>query len=343
VPSGANVRVDRIWNRVSDENMPVIVSGWLMTSPADEVQGALLSERLVWHRTPDSYDPETRIPGGLLMRGRTDTTWPPDLAMPVADLIPSPHWLAKHRLGWQLNALGRGHHPLPKDETHLRAFEKLFEPLGARFGAVYWMGIDQLSHLYWPFVVPEAVNAMRRDPTVRQRDYQRHPASKAGKDHKYFPWVDAPMTPEQLAEGRRWIEDAYAAADDALARVMDQVDPTTTTLFVLADHGFQGGRTMASLDARHRDVGFLAGWGRRVKHSDSVAQPNILDLTPTFCALLGVEAARDMPGRALTDLFDIGLPKRDDSWIRPVSIRPGEQEPVPPELDEQLRALGYVE
>ncbi len=343
VPSGADVRVDRLWNRVSSEDQPVAVIGWLMTSPAEEVQGALLSERLVWHRTPDSYHPATPIPDNLLWRRQEGASWPPELAEPIGDMIPTKRWLARQPQGWQLNALGRGHHPLPKDETHLRVFEKLVNPLEARLGVLYWMSIDQISHLYWPFVVDEAVAIMEANPDARRRAYKRHPASKSGSDHKYFPWVKAPITGKQIALGRRWMEDTYTAADDALARVMAQVDPATTTLIVLSDHGFEAGAKMPALDARHRDVGFLAAWGRRAEQGTSSTKPHLLDLVPTICGLLDLEAAEDMPGRALTELFDVTPPRRGASWIRPEAPQAPSTEPPPEALQEQLKLLGYVE
>ena len=342
VPSGADVRADRIWNRVSQDDQPVVVSGWLMTWPAEQVQGALLSERLVWHKTPDRYDPETRVPENLLKRRREGATWPADLAEPVARLMPTRAWLSTHRQAWQLESLGRGHHPLPKDETHLRAFERLFDPLEARLGAVYWIGVDPLSHLYWPFVVPEAVATLQRDPSARQLAHATHPAAAEGSEHKYFPWIDAPITQDQLDEGRRWIEDAYAAVDDALARVMALVDPETTTLIVLSDHGFQAGARLPVLDARHRDVGLLAVWGRRARPGGQAAGARLEDVAPTLCALLGVDAGADMPGRTLTTLVDVDPAQRGASWVRS-DWSPVAAEPVPPALQEQLEALGYVE
>ncbi len=339
VPSGADVRSDRIWNRVSGAGQPVVVSGWLMTSPAEEVRGALVSERLVWRRTPDRYDPDVRVPKDLRKRRVQGGAWPPDLVGPVGELIPKRSWLSRQRQAWQLDSLGRGHHPLPADETHLRAFEELFNPMEARFGATYWMGVDQLSHLYWPFVVPEAVAVLTADPDARRSAYAAHPASDEGK---YFPWVADPVTPDQLAEGIRWIEDTYAAADDALARVLGQVDPATTTLLLLSDHGFEAGETTPVLDPRHRDVGLLVGWGRRAKAGATPGvTPRLEDLAPTLCALLGIDAATDHTGRALTQLFDVTVPARGESWLRPGGSLPVQAPPAA--LQEQLEALGYVE
>ncbi len=139
------------------------------------------------------------------------------------------------------------------------------------------------------------------------------------------------------------MEDTYTAADDALARVMAQVDPATTTLIVLSDHGFEAGAKMPALDARHRDVGFLAAWGRRAEQGTSSTKPHLLDLVPTICGLLDLEAAEDMPGRALTELFDVTPPRRGASWIRPEAPQAPSTEPPPEALQEQLKLLGYVE
>ncbi len=333
VPSGADVRTDRIWDRVSAGGDRVVVSGWLMTWPATEVRGALVSERLVWEMSSDRFDPEIVVPAHLVDVRRRDATWPPELAAEVARLVPDEGWIRGHRQGWQLEALGRGHHPLPKDETHLRTFEGLWEPMDARLGAVYWMGIDQLSHLWWPFVAPRAVAVLEADPGARMAAYAGTPGDNPRALKKYLPWVDAPLTPAQLAEGRRWIEDTYATADETLSRVMALLDPQTTTLLVLSDHGFGADQQAPVLEARHRDVGFIAAWGARVRQGGTEPTAVLADVTPTLCGLLGIDAARDMPGRALTGLFEVEPPDRGESWTRspPAGVpSAGAAAPTPP-------------
>ena len=123
--------------------------------------------------------------------------------------------------------------------------------------------------------------------------------------------------------------------------VLTLVDTSDTTLVVLSDHGFRAGQQAPVLESRHRDVGFIGVWGARARPGGSEPSAGLLDVTPTVCGLLGLDAGRDMPGRALTGLFVVESPDRGRSWVtdRPVSA----PRPAPAALEEQLEVLGYRE
>ncbi|HMB70135.1 MAG TPA: phosphodiesterase, partial [bacterium] len=92
----------------------------------------------------------------------------------------------------------------------------------------------------------------------------------------------------------------------------------------------------------------LAGPGAAA--GDALERAHVMDVTPTILHLMGLPAARDTPGRVLTealapDLRD-ELP-RVDSYERVGGVRGTEPPPVDPAGDaerlERLRALGYVQ
>ena len=151
-------------------------------------------------------------------------------------------------------------HPWTRDETQLRHFEADWSAED-RLGMVYLVSPDQVSHLYWPFVEPAVERALRQDPEARMRAAERDLARQGGR--RAFPYSDAPMTPEDFAEGAAQVPLVYDWMDEALGRVLARIDPATTTLLVVSDHGFESGRRSPVLTGGHRDPAVLLAWGRR--------------------------------------------------------------------------------
>ncbi|MCK4679533.1 hypothetical protein KAT82_00250, partial [bacterium] len=100
-----------------------------------------------------------------------------------------------------------------------------------------------------------------------------------------------------------------------------------------------------------RELGILAAVGPGIRRGVTLANANVLDLTPTILALLGEPVGRDMDGFVLTGLIDEGHVADHpityvDTYERD---EPPEQseEPVESALDdairEELRSLGYIE
>jgi hypothetical protein len=128
-----------------------------------------------------------------------------------------------------------------------------------------------------------------------------------------------------------------------LAPGMDRRDPGTriegsSTELRLADV-----ITPTSWTGSHEPAGILLGWGPRFRHGFVVQDATIRDVAPTILALLGYPVADDMDGRVLTELFrdaptvqhvasyDAAIPQR-----KAIGRADGQ-------VEEQLRALGYVQ
>ena len=332
--TGADVRVQRVWDALSAEGRPSVVAGWLMTWPAPIVPGAMLSDRFVWSQPMSQR--------GEVSEDRLERAVYPDALSPRAlGWVPEPAWLAASPLGYQVEAYGGPSHPLRRDELHVRAFEALWPESDADFGALYLNGADQVSHLYWPFADPESQKRLRADPGAHKREVDAWMLAHPGRPLP--PWGEVGITAENLTEASAWVRDYYVYLDGVLGRVIATVGPDTT-LIVCSDHGFQVSTSWPLVDGQHRGVAVFAARGPRVREG-VVARMHVFDVAPTVYALLGLPGGQDMPGEVREDLFDVrALPSIATRTLERGAIAVGSGGGAGDEaLRRQLQALGYLD
>ena len=124
---------------------------------------------------------------------------------------------------------------------------------------------------------------------------------------------------------------------------MAKIDPQTTTLIVVSDHGFQRANQLRAIDSSHRNPGVIMAWGGALTQQDGpTVAASVTQIAPTILALLGVPVAEDMAGAPLLDLFSIDRVSSVPSWRErtPAGAVP---EADPEMLLRQLRALGYLD
>ena len=335
--TGADVRVERVWDALSARGRRSVVAGWLMTWPAAAIEGSLLSDRFVWSR-PMSRDPSQPSP----TEDRDVTTFPDALGTDAAALLPSEEWLHDGLLGYQVEKYGAPSHPLRRDELHVRVFEAQWPRDDADFGAIYLNGADQVSHLYWPFADPGIQARIRAEPGVHKRAVDEVLAKFTSRPAP--PYGDVGLDADGLAEASRWVPDYYRYLDGVLGRVLDTIGPEVT-LIVCSDHGFQVSQSKPLVDGQHHDVAVFAAIGPAVK-PQSGARMHVYDVAPTVYALLGLPAAVDMPGRVRDDLFDVAVaPPLPTRTLRraQIEVGVGEGSAGDDALREQLEALGYID
>lgn len=335
--TGADVQVERLWDTLSAGGRASVVAGWLMTWPAPLLDGQVVSDRYVWS-VPMSRDDDQTVPE----EHPAATTFPDALAERLGALMPDEAWLASSPLAYQIEAYGAPSHPLRRDELQVRAFELLWPESDADFGALYLNGADQVSHIYWPFQDPEVQREIRQDPSAHKRQVdellRRHPTRAVP------PWGETGLTAEHLGDAARWVPDYYEYLDSVLGRVRATIGPDTT-LVVVSDHGFQLSGSKPLVEGQHRGTAVFAAVGPRVR-AGATAEMHVFDVAPTLCALLGVPAAADMPGRARDDLFELdALPepvptRRLERGVIEVGEGAGAGDAA---LREQLEALGYLD
>ncbi len=197
---------------------------------------------------------------------------------------------------------------------------------------VNWKGLD----------VEKIVEMAPRLPGNPDRELVRRLASRAKGEGKDAPPlvlekpIDAELVPQirELARGaepgkaamlKHAVDAAYEWTDRLLGEVMASMD-ADTTLIVLSDHGFAAGKDRPPFDSSfnsklggasyHRIDGILGVFGKGVRKGLAIPRVDrarkgrgarLIDVAPTVLTLLGFPKAKDMPGRVLTEVFDLDL------------------------------------
>jgi predicted AlkP superfamily phosphohydrolase/phosphomutase len=191
--------------------------------------------------------------------------------------------------------------------------------------AVYFSGIDAVSHLYWHWTFPE-----------------EFPSYQIPQDH--------------IQRLKDVIPEYYVLMDEYIGQLVAAAGPNTTVM-ILSDHGFggtgrlpwSGGHDSITKGAPIAPPGVLILSGPGIGHSNTPGKAHVLDIAPTLLYLMGLPASKEMSGRVLTEAMAPGSPAelpRVESYERigtPRQIGEMVSEPLADaERIERLRALGYV-
>jgi predicted AlkP superfamily phosphohydrolase/phosphomutase len=318
-------RARSIWDILGEKGYTVGVIAWLVTWPALPVNGYCVTDRI-------TYSPEDGYPA------IPDLVYPPELEQELAplrasmtgttndeieDLVSGDLWREGGEGSLTWGGVQTVKSIYASDETvrnvALHMLETREQP---DFFAVYFLGVDRVSHRFW--------GQMR-------------------------PWtVDMKMPDEVIEAFEGTVPGYYERADKLIGEILDAIDEDSTVI-VCSDHGFRGPlRTKEGLQLgiqMHRDIGILAAMGPGIRKGAELTNASVLDLTPTILALLGEPVGRDMDGFVLTELLDEDFmsdkPVEYVDTYEKESAPDDSTEPIESELDdaikEELRSLGYIE
>jgi len=339
-------RVRAFWNIFSEAGRQVHVVGWFLTYPAESVRGFMVSQYASLERGAEFWK-------GTLREDVKNQTYPESL---LAELAPEIHGASgevealKSRIfgqrdpettgGWEVPLIEHTLWALEADTLYGKVAEKILrtEP-SFDVLAVYFGGIDVVSHRFWRYFQPRGY---RFPPTQAQR--------------------------EAFGEV---IPNYYRYVDDRIGRLLD-ASPADVTVFVISDHGmhpishdlyFEQVTDIEAMNSAHHygaipGVIIAAGPGIRSSPRDELATMSadpmqvvgsVLDVVPTLLYLSGLPLARDMEGAVMESMLD----EKVRAGRRPRFIdtyeRHGEQGPsqsVDPEFEkemmERFRSLGYL-
>ncbi len=287
-------QADTVWELVARAGEPVGVVGWLVSWPADEINGYLVSDRL----------------GRLAFEGErgagpaeAQAAWPPGLAAELApdrvtiDDVPLSRLRAfvdvteeeyadayTNSFSDDTNLLGGLRLIMADAFTFRNVSTRLKREKDPRLFVAYFNAMDALSHYFMPFAPPKM-------PQIPADEYMKF------KDviEANYRWHDA-----VLGEYLRMAE-----------------EDGNTTVMVVSDHGFKHGSLRMPESSQfkaktgamwHRRYGVIYAWGGGVAAGERIAGASVYDVAPTILAAMGYPVPDDMPGRVLEDLYDEGLP-----------------------------------
>jgi len=319
-------RSPAFWNILGQFDRKSGVVGWLVTWPAEPIDGFIVSSYL-----PYLYNWSTGRPlKGTIVEGIPRQTFPEGLLDEVSALKVRPtelddsllrRFYDPNRIGALLPAdrecVTGFRWSLACDETYARIARRLFDKYPVDLFAVYFGGSDVASHRFWKFAHPEAM-----------------------------PYG---VRPDDAAVLGGVIDAYYVYLDGLLGEYMARMGPGDTVV-VLSDHGFKPvmipGRPNTS--GHHRMEGIVALWGRGVRPGARITDARLVDILPTLLELLGLPAADGLEGRPLAGALDPSfVAAHPPRHVPGYKDKSGPRGPESSDLDqnvlERLRSLGYID
>ncbi|MDX1388186.1 MAG: alkaline phosphatase family protein, partial [Acidobacteriota bacterium] len=319
-----------VWRLLGDAGVPVSVTAWWATWPAEGVNGTMATDRIAYQLfkelLDDPADPAAEA------RGKT---WPPELFDELAPMIVRPAEITEDELSAfvDMRALSRADEDdrdRLEDLATVLASTRTYESIGLEllrrqprgFHAIYNESTDTAAHLFMSFRPPR------------------------------MPGVDA----RRAAAFGGVVDAVYREADAMVGRVLDAVGGDWTVI-VVSDHGFKHADNRPATDSRvdhgpgadwHDRFGVLILSGAGIRAGAEVADASVLDVTPTLLALYGMPLGEDMDGRVLEEALTPGFlaehsPRTiltyEDDTVAAREVAPSLQDA---DLMEKLRALGYI-
>jgi len=318
--SSDTVRRPTIWQILSAMNKVVGTVGWWGSWPAQEVNGFVVSDRIVY--TPSNM-------GVSDLSSLKNLTYPECLYDEIKGMLRNPDsvTLEEARKFMDVQRLKPGFRK-PYDPEHLfkialtitESFHKvglyLCEKFNPDFFAVYFQGIDFVSHFMWQYMAPDSFS------DVSEQDIRAY-----GEVIQRF----------------------YAYQDRILGEFLALTDDRTNVL-VVSDHGFD-----ADLEpfvplhtGRHDLEGIFVAGGYGVREGIN-CNMTPADVAPTLLALMGVTVSEDMDGRVLNEIIEPAFlekfPVQYVSSYPQTATGHGLQRDafMEQEMIKRLRSLGYID
>jgi predicted AlkP superfamily phosphohydrolase/phosphomutase/tetratricopeptide (TPR) repeat protein len=318
-----------IWNILTQRGISSNVVNWYASHPAEPINGVSVSNRFAvvppapgadWPLAEGAIHPTVLRDSLAEVRVRPEEL---DASM-LLPFVPAAASIDPKRDG-RLSAIAV---ILAEAATTHGAVTWCMEHRPADFTCVLYNAIDQFCHLFAQYMPPRRASVSEQDAEL------------------YQGVVDA----------------AYRFHDMMLGRLM-QLAGEDATVMVVSDHGYRAEtattsaqlhderRTLESLAREHRPQGVFVLRGPGIKRGITLEGASLLDVTPTFLALLDQPIGADMDGRPWLEAF-VGRdaePEKIISW----DDVPGDAGLHPPEQRESaadsleavrhLIDLGYID
>ncbi|MBZ5640560.1 MAG: alkaline phosphatase family protein [Acidobacteriia bacterium] len=320
-------RVRAFWNVASDRGVRVGVIGWYASWPAEKVNGYLVSDRVGSHQVAGGAGPvstglaypESLVPEIERLRAEVDR----DVGDEAAAAYFSGGGKNDIPAAAQGEKLATFFGVLRTTELYRRLVPILMERYDPAIAAVYFEGTDAVGHLFEPYAPPPPAGVILDDARRLAGAFDRY----------------------------------YESIDRIVGELAARIDPRTTTLLILSDHGFKTGdrrpRTPEATafanqaPAWHRPQGILLLWGRGVRAGSSLPPSSIYDVLPTIFRLVGIPLARTLKGKPVEAALAPDLLTEPARTIADYESAGERERPAPAEIapDDQmakLRALGYI-
>ncbi len=317
---GSAWRAPALWDILGATGMSTSVVGMWTTYPARPIDGVMVSDYLPYGRGRDAPLADLVYPDSLTARVVALRVDPADISDEQLLRFLDADQLAQAKAEWpgMLDALRE---IWAADLGYLAVNRMLAQGDPYDLFFFYLRGTDMVSHRFYHYLMPDKSH-MHIDPGEAEAFGQVVP--------RYYEWAD-----EVLGEVLGWF-------------------PADRQAVVLSDHGFYGPRLSGDKGtAEHSEWGVFLVRSPLYTAGGVIDRIELLDICPTFLALMGLPAGGDMPGNVLTEALtspgeDIVRRLEGNRLPSYMALTPregpaGERDAtIDDELRRQLKALGYI-
>ncbi len=318
--SGSAWFAPAIWDILGAADLSTSVVGMWSTYPARQINGVMVSDYL-----PYGHGRDKPLQG---------LVYPDSLTEAVTALRVDPEALTVEDLTRFMDAdqialademypvqMGKLRDVFAADLGYLAMNRMLAAQYDFDLFYFYLRGTDMISHYFYRFMAPQDSRQLVSDEEI---------ALFSNVVKRYYDWAD-----EVTGEVLSWF-------------------PPTRQVVILSDHGFYGPRKSGERGtSEHSEWGIFLVRSPLYEANQQFGHLELLDICPTFLAMMGLPPAQDMPGRVLAEgLTAVGRKRitrieknRVPSYLplRPAEGPAGElDEGVNEEIRKQLRSLGYI-
>ena len=309
-----------IWDILGAADLTTSVVGMWTTYPVRPINGVMVSDYLPYGQSREKpleglVYPDSLAEAVLALRVDPASLTDADLARFID---PDKLALAEEKFPVQM---GKLRSVFAADLGYLAVNRMLAEKFDFDLFYFYLRGPDMISHYFYRFMKPENSRLV--------------------------------VKPGEIEIFVEVVKRYYDWSDEVTGEVLGWFPPTRQTV-ILSDHGFYGPRKSGLKGAHeHSEWGIFLVRSPLYEADHQFSHIELLDICPTFLALMGLPSGQDMPGRVMTDGLTSAGRKRVDRIeknrvptylpLRPAEGPAGElDEDVNEEIRKQLRSLGYI-
>ncbi|MBN2564378.1 MAG: alkaline phosphatase family protein [Candidatus Eisenbacteria bacterium] len=285
----SNMRTARpFWDILGEDGRSVTVVGWLVSWPAEQVNGYMVTDYFRYPPRDDRPLPEhLTYPDGLLdevtpLRVVADDVTDDELerfidlnaAMKAeeAQRLPVDKMFMEMRAINELSGMAASLKDIiAGDRTFLGVTRRLMREHPTELSVVYLRGVDTASHRFW-------ASAHRGE-------------------------VGFPVSETESRVFGQTVARYYEYADEMLGELVGSFGDGT--IMVCSDHGFEGpkpGQLPGGIND-HGLIGILVMSGPAFRNGVRISERSVQDITPTILALCGLPVGEDMDGSVINDAF----------------------------------------
>ncbi len=339
MPTSLQRKAKAFWNILNEYGKSTGIINWWVTWPAEKVNGYVVSdliqyyprmERILKEEISTKYDVYPVI---LADRLKPLIHKPDEIKVEEVQRFmrfnrdEARKYLAK--IGPKINSIFFefvNAYQLDKSMSEIGLY--LLENYPTDILAIYFGGIDVVSHIYWQFMEP----SFFKKYNISEDEIEK------------YGWV---------------IRNYYIWMDEIIGSFISRVKKDTS-IIILSDHGFGPTGTLPFSGAHSKTHpggpvapdGILIMTGNNINRGAILKEPRVIDITPTIFALMEIPIAQDMDGKVLVEAITSEfINKHPISYISSFEDRKEfeqkkiqeESLPAKVELLEKFRALGYLQ